>query len=157
MEELLDRKLDRETIFHYIFQSFLAALVLFIGLNLPLISAPILIAAIGSTAFIVFAMPENRTSRPRNVLGGHVVCGLIGIGVYSLNADLLPITALISIGVFLSIIVMVSFDIEHPPAGGTVIFLILNPDLKPFMALLMLSGLMVVVSYLLSSYMKDLV
>jgi CBS-domain-containing membrane protein len=36
------------------------------------------VAALGATAFIVFAMPEHETAQPRRVLGGHALCIAIG-------------------------------------------------------------------------------
>ncbi|MFO8066513.1 MAG: HPP family protein [Bacteroidales bacterium] len=41
---------------------------------------PFIIGSLGSTAFTVFAMPNNRTACPRSVLGGHfsgLLCGLL--------------------------------------------------------------------------------
>ena len=155
MKIFLDKKLDRDTWKHYILQSFLAAISLFIALNLPFVEAPILIAAIGSTSFIVFAMPYSRTAQPRNVFGGHLACGLLGL-LFSTTTGFLPLTAVISLGVGLSILTMVALDIEHPPAGGTVIFLILTPVIGSFIILLLLASIMMLVSLILRPYMKNL-
>ena len=157
MKLLLDKKLEKETLKHYLFQSFLAGISLFLALQLPFVEGFVLIAAIGSTAFIVFAMPSSKTSRPRNVLGGHLACGLIGLGLTALHPALLPIEVVISLGVGLAVFAMVSLDIEHPPAGGTVIFLIINPIEQSFIALLLLASILSLISYLLRPYMKDLV
>ncbi len=57
----------------YILQSAYAALtVLFITLILNLQHA-VIIASIGSTAFIVFSMPNSIISQPRSIIGGHVI------------------------------------------------------------------------------------
>mgnify|MGYP006297301761 CR=1 FL=1 len=157
MKVLLDRKLDRETMKHYLFQSLLAALSLFLALQLPFIEDFVLIAAIGSTTFIVFAMPSSKTSRPRNVLGGHLICGLIGFALTVLYPVYLPLRVVISLGVGLAVFAMVVLDVEHPPAGGTVIFLIINPIEQSFVALLLLASILSLISYLLRPYMKDLV
>lgn len=157
MKKLLDRKLEKDTLKHYLFQSFLAAFSLFLALQLPFIEDFVLIAAIGSTAFIVFAMPSSRTSSPRNVLGGHFVCGLIGLGLTALYPAYIPLKVVLSLGVGLAVFAMVILDIEHPPAGGTVIFLIINPIVQSFVALLLLASILSLISYLLRPYMKDLV
>ncbi|MFP4051913.1 MAG: HPP family protein [Thermoplasmata archaeon] len=157
MKLLLDKKLEKETLKYYLFQSLLAGVSLFLALQLPFIEHFILIAAIGSTAFIVFAMPSSRTSKPRNVLGGHFVCGLIGLALTALYPGYLPLKVVISLGVGLAVFAMVILDVEHPPAGGTVIFLIINPLEQSFIALLLLASILSLISYLLRPYMRDLV
>lgn len=93
MKPLFDRKLDKDTMKHYIFQSLLAGISLFLALQLPFIEDFVLIAAIGSTSFIVFAMPESNPAKPKNVLGGHLACGLLGLLFFNLHSTLLPLTA----------------------------------------------------------------
>ena len=157
MKPLFDKKLDKDTMKHYIFQSLLAAVSLFLALQLPFIEDFVLIAAIGSTAFIVFAMPSSRTSSPRNFLGVHFVCWLIVFGITALYPAYLPLKVVISLGVGLAVFAMVILDIEHPPAGGTVIFLIINPIEESFVALLLLASILSLISYLLNPYLEDLV
>ncbi len=161
MQNLLDEKLTKKSWENYVLQSSLAALVLYIGLKLPFMSDAVIIAAIGSTAFIVFAMPSSKTSKPRNVLGGHFVCGLIGLFANAVFTEFIPLVPSISIGVGLAIFFMVVLDVEHPPAGGTVIFLTMTPNLRPFISLLLLASILSLISYsmkhFMGSYLKDLV
>lgn len=157
MRPILDEELTRKSYKNYVLQSALAALILFLALNLPFVKDAILIAAIGSTAFIAFAMPTSETARPRNIIGSHFTCGLIGFLFNFLYYLFLPEILAISLGVGAAIFVMVTFDIEHPPAGGTVIFLTLNPDRGAFVVLIILAGIMAFISYVLEPYLKDLV
>lgn len=161
MQKLLDEKISKKNWENYVFQSSLAALVLYLGLNLPFMEDAVIIAAIGSTAFIVFAMPSSKTSEPRNVLGSHLICGLIGLFSNAVFTSFIPNIASISIGVGLAIFLMVVLDIEHPPAGGTVIFLTITPHLRPFISLLLLASILSLISYgmkhFMGSYLKDLV
>lgn len=157
MIDVLDKKLSRENIKHYVLQSMLAALVLFFALNLPFVSDAILIAAIGSTAFVAFAMPKRATARPRNIIGSHFATGLIGFLFAWLYVLFLPELVAVSLGLGVAIFVMVILDLEHPPAGGTVIFVILTPNIEAFAILMFLATLMAVISYLLKPYLKDLV
>ncbi len=157
MKPLFDKKLEKDTLKHYVFQSLLAGISLFLALQLPFVEDFVLIAAIGSTAFIVFAMPSSRTSKPRNVLGGHFVCGLIGLALFWLHPSFIPLKVLISLGVALAVFAMVILDVEHPPAGGTVIFLIIHPLEESFVALLFLASILSLISYLLRPYLEDLV
>ena len=64
---------------YYVLQSLLAAFAVFMALLLLNIQKrPIIVASIGATAFIVFAMPKDVTAKSRNVIGGHLaglVCG----------------------------------------------------------------------------------
>ncbi|MCD6461569.1 MAG: HPP family protein, partial [Thermoplasmata archaeon] len=73
---LLDRRLlePRATWVNYLYQSLMAMLVMFfVLLSVNLTTGGIIIAVIGSTAFIVFAMPRSVTAKPRNIIGGHLV------------------------------------------------------------------------------------
>ena len=104
----------------YVFQCLLATLTIFVALLLFSVQHPVIIASIGATAFIVFAMPKSVTAEARHVVGGH----LVGLGCGSLCALLPQYSAshpaiAYSLAVGLSIFIMVIADIEHPPAAGT--------------------------------------
>ncbi len=157
MVKILDRKLSKETLKHYLGQSVLAAVVLFFGLNLPFLKDIVLVAAVGSSAFVVFAMPSSKTSNPRNVIGSHLICGLIGFSFYNLYPTFLPLEAAVSIALGVAMFAMVSLWVEHPPAGGTVIYFVLHPRLEAFVSLLLLASIMATLSYVIRPYLKDLV
>ncbi len=156
MIHLLDEKLTKKNFKHYLIQSSLAMVILFFSLLIPFVESDILIAAIGSTAFVMFAMPYRLTARPRNVIGSHLVCGLIGLS-FSLINGIIPPTLVISLAVGAAILAMVTLDIEHPPAGGTVIFLALTPSLPAFISLLLIACIMTIISYTLKPYLIDLI
>ena len=105
---------------NFLSQSFLAAVTVFLVLFVITIENSVVIAAIGATAFIVFAMPKSITARPRNVIGGH----LIGLTLGSLCA-LIPQQSFLhsafaySLAVGLSTLTMVVTDTKHPPAAST--------------------------------------
>ncbi len=157
MVRIFDRKLKKETIKHYLGQSFLAALVLYLGLNLPLLGDEIiLVAAAGSTAFIVFALPNSETAHPRRVIGSHFVCGLIGLAFHTTYPSILSFELAVSIALGVSILAMVSLWLEHPPAGGTVLFFVVNPQPIALVSLLLLVSIMTTLSYLVRPYLYDL-
>ncbi len=90
---------------------------LFIFLIFFVLSEPIgviVLASIGSTFFTVFALPNNRTAKPRNVIGSHVVCILIGLACCPIAS--VSLGAGIAVGA--SAFFMVITDTEHPPAAG---------------------------------------
>jgi len=55
-------------------------------------------------------------SRMRNVIGGHLLSSIIGVGVYQLFGFT---WWSVSLGVTLALMVMLLTDTLHPPAGGT--------------------------------------
>jgi len=65
---------------HYVLQSVLATLAVFIVISFLSLQHAVIVASLGATAFIVFAMPASITARARNVIGGHIVglfCGFL--------------------------------------------------------------------------------
>jgi CBS-domain-containing membrane protein len=58
---------------HYVLQSLFATVAVLIVLYFLSLQNAVIIASIGATAFIVFAMPDYVTAQPRNVIGGHLV------------------------------------------------------------------------------------
>jgi len=105
---------------NYVFQSLFATFALFIVLLFLSLEHAVIIASIGATAFIVFAMPKSVTAKPRNVVGGHLV-GLMSGSLCALipHSSFLSSIIVFSFAVGLSIFVMVVTDTEHPPASGT--------------------------------------
>ncbi|NTW07803.1 MAG: HPP family protein [Syntrophaceae bacterium] len=105
---------------HYVMQSLLATLSVFIVLYFLSLQHAVIIASIGATAFIVFAMPDSITAQSRNVIGGQLVGLLCGF-LFSLIPQHALIHSIIvySLAVGVTIFTMVVIDMEHPPASGT--------------------------------------
>jgi len=106
---------------HYILQSLLATLAIFATLLfLNINERPIIIASIGATTFIVFAMPKNVTAQAKNVIGGHLA-GFFSGSLFSLisSSCVFDFALLCALAVGFSLFIMVSLNIEHPPAAGT--------------------------------------
>jgi CBS-domain-containing membrane protein len=105
---------------HYVFQTILATLVIYIILlNLSLQQA-VIIASLGATTFIVFAMPKAVTARPRNVIGGQIVglaCGYLSVLIP--YPEFFHYSIVYAIAVGLSMFIMEITNTEHPPASGT--------------------------------------
>lgn len=104
----------------YALQSFLAALFLFPLFFFLTLQYAVVIASIGASAFIVFAMPRSFTARPRAVIGGQLT-GLFSGFLCSLiphSPMVFPILAY-SLAVGLSLFLMVALGTEHPPAAAT--------------------------------------
>jgi len=105
---------------HYLYQSFLATVIVFAVLLTLTLQHAVVIASIGATAFIVFTMPRNITAKPRRVIGGHIV-GLLSGSLCSLipHPSTISLIIVLSLAVGISICLMVALDVEHPPASGT--------------------------------------
>ena len=139
-------------------QSILATLSVFIVLYFLSIQHAVIIASIGATAFIVFAMPDSVTAQARNVIGGQLV-GLF----YGFLFSLIPQSTLInsimvySLAVGATIFTMVVTDTEHPPAAGTALGIAMTGiSLDVFIAVSISIILLSLIHRFLKSHMKDL-
>ena len=108
---------------YYLLQTLLATFVIF-ALTLILGKDRIvIISAMGATTFIVFAMPKAVSARTRNVVGGHLV-GLISGAIFYFVS--LPYFFEYSLAVGIAIFLMAALDVEHPPAAGTALAVVIN-------------------------------
>jgi len=144
---------------NYVWQSFLAALTIFLVLLFLNLEHAVVIAAIGATAFIVFAMPDNITANSKNIIGGH----LVGFSVGSLCA-LIPqpypwcSVMTYSLAVGLSIFIMVVIDTEHPPAAATALGLaIMGFSLNAAIAVVTSAVLLALARHFLKPVLRNLV
>ena len=154
----------REDPVHYLTQTLIAflSIALIAGAMLLLTEEEIVTAALGATAFIVFAMPKHDTARARSVVGGNA----IGIGIGLLfsalvrcdTLSLVPRATFIGLVVALAIFGMVLTDTEHPPAAGNALaFAIVPVDLWLAFAALGAVTALALVRFLLRNWLRDLV
>ena len=145
---------------HYIFQSLLATYAMFMALLLLNIQKrPIIVASIGATAFIVFTMPKDHPAKSRNVIGGHMVgllcgslCALIPHSIF------LPSMLVYSFAVGLAFFVMVVIDMEHPPAAGTALGIVINGfSLNASIGVMICAIILSLIRRFAKQYLKDLV
>ena len=151
---------------NYVFQSLLATMSLFcvlLFLEHAEEGKEVVVASLGATAFVVFALPNNLSAQPRNVIGGHIVglaCGFAGYWLLSLlpNPDQFVAEAGIhAFTVGLAIFIMVSFDFEHPPAAGTALGAAFGgPGQRLIISVLFFSILFTVIRLLARKHLRDL-
>jgi len=110
---------------HYILQTLLAFVAVAAVVTMfSVLTSGVIVAALGASAFVVFATPHSSIARPRNLIGGHVLCMVIGLLCsIPFRLDLLAVTEhtagiLGAAAVALAIFIMVVTDTEHPPAAG---------------------------------------
>lgn len=78
--------------------------------------APILVASMGASAVLLFAVPSSPLAQPWSFVGGHLISGLVGISCAKL---LPPGFATQGIAVGLAVLIMLWMRCTHPPGGAT--------------------------------------
>lgn len=86
-------------------------------------SLPFLIAPVGASAVLVFAVPASPLAQPWPVLGGNVVSACVGVATAHLVTN--PIAA-VSIALAFSILAMSLLRCLHPPSGAVALTAILG-------------------------------
>ena len=145
--------------------AFLTILVILLVLNV--FEQTALIASLGASAFIVFAMPGSYSAKPRSIMGGYFFGVTLGV-VFNMVARLdyiqsLPISAVLeytffsAVAVGLTLLCMVVFNVEHPPAAGMALGLVLQNWQLSSLALVVAAVIMLsAVRLVLGEYLMDL-
>ncbi len=143
---------------NYLVQCLIATFVIFLVILILNIGDAVIIAAIGSTTFVVFAMPKSLSANPRNVVGGYTVglfCGSL-FGVFETNSDILS-SFLYASAVGLSIFIMVITDTEHPPASGVALGVAISGfSINISIAVILSAILLSLVHFVFKPYFEDL-
>ena len=141
---------------YYFLQSSLAGIALFIIVIALGKDRIVAISAMGATAFIVFAMPNDISAKTRNVIGGHLV-GLVSGTIFYFAP--LPYFIEYPIVVGITVFVMVALDAEHPPAAGTALAVVISEayPLDVFVTVMIGAVILSQCRYYLRHHLKDLV
>jgi CBS-domain-containing membrane protein len=140
---------------YYLLQSLLATIVLFILVLVLGKHKLVVISSMGATTFIVFAMPKAVSAQTRNVIGSHLV-GLASGAIFYFTT--LPYFIEYPLAVGLAILLMVALDVEHPPAAGTALAVVINEvSLNAFITIMLSAVILSQCRYYLRGYLKDLV
>lgn len=140
---------------YYLLQSLLASSALLILVLILDSDKMVAISAMGATCFILFAMPQSVSAQTKNVVGGHLVGLAAGTIFYFTN---LPYFIEYPCSVGMAIFFMVALDVEHPPAAGTALAVVINevsPDV--FFTIVASTIILSQCRYYLRYYLKDLV
>ncbi|MCK4718276.1 MAG: HPP family protein [Thermoplasmata archaeon] len=135
---IIDKKLmkGKGKAWNYVLQSWMAMVtVMMVLLVLDPVTEGIVVASMGASAFIVFAMPKQVTANPRNVVGGQTVGVLTGGLCYLLfiwegftcllGSGSFGLIFAVGLSVGLSTFFMAATDTEHPPASGTAVGIVI--------------------------------
>ena len=139
----------------YILQSLLATIVLFLLVLILGKYKLVVISSMAATTFIVFAMPEAVSAKTRNVIGGHLV-GLASGTIFYLTT--LPYFVEYPLAVGFALLLMVVLDVEHPPAAGTAMAVVINEvSIDVFITIMLSAVILSQCRYYLRDYLKNLV
>ncbi|HSM32382.1 MAG TPA: HPP family protein [Woeseiaceae bacterium] len=132
----LDRHIRRDNFRRYALQCGLAGIVvLILLLVLDAVTQTVLIAALGASAFIAFAVPRSLHSGPRHMIGGYAIGIIAGCLMATFEAAMNvqgPVAAHTVMVIFgamaisLAMFLMVVARAEHPPAAALALGLVLN-------------------------------
>lgn len=84
-------------------------------LPLGVADLPVIVAPLGASAVLIFAVPASPLAQPWSVVGGNIVSALVGVGVFHLVPNL---TLAAGIAVGGAILVMSLLRCLHPPGGA---------------------------------------
>lgn len=141
MREIINRliiseRLESEWFGRYLLQCALASLVVLVLLVLlDAVTQTVLIASLGASAFIAFAVPRSLNSAPRNLVGGYLVGMTVGMAMSGFYHVLTPLNLSVSsillilcgaLATGLAMLTMVLTRTEHPPAAALALGLVFN-------------------------------
>jgi len=76
-----------------------------------------LIGSFGASSVLIYGIINSPLAQPRNLVGGHLICALVGVTIHKLIPDQLWLAAALSVA--LSIVLMQITKTLHPPGGAT--------------------------------------
>jgi CBS-domain-containing membrane protein len=84
----------------------------------------LLIGSFGASAVLVYGAIKSPLAQPRNLVGGHVISGLVGVACSQLFGDTVWLAA--ALGVSLAIVAMLATRTLHPPGGATALIAVIG-------------------------------
>ena len=82
------------------------------------------IGSFGASAVLIYAAIKSPLAQPRNLVGGHVLSGLVGVTCYKFFGH--DITLASALAVSLAIMVMHATKTLHPPGGATALIAVIG-------------------------------
>jgi CBS-domain-containing membrane protein len=102
----------------------------------------LLLGSFGASCVLLFGYPEAPFAQPMNVVGGHVICALIGLAALHALGDH-PWVLALAVGT--SIAAMMATRTVHPPAGSNPVIVFLSHPGWSFLIFPVLSGALILV------------
>ncbi len=108
----------------------------------PSLDVTLLLGSFGASCVLLFGYPDAPFAQPANVVGGHLLCTVIGIAALQLLGAHPWVLAL---AVGLSIALMMATRTVHPPAGSNPVIVFLGHSGWNFLIFPVLSGAVLLV------------
>lgn len=84
----------------------------------------LIIGSFGASAVLVYGAIKSPLAQPRNLIGGHIISGLVGVACYQLFGDVIWMAAALSVS--LAIVAMLVTKTVHPPGGATALIAVIG-------------------------------
>ena len=84
----------------------------------------LLIGSFGASAVLVYGAIKSPLAQPRNLIGGHILSGLVGVASYQMFGGTIWIAA--ALAVSLAIVAMLATKTLHPPGGATALIAVIG-------------------------------
>ena len=84
----------------------------------------LVIGPLGASAVLAYGAIRSPFSQPRNLVGGHIVSGLVGVACHQLFGGTLWVAA--ALAVSLALAAMMVTKTMHPPGGATALIAVIG-------------------------------
>jgi CBS-domain-containing membrane protein len=84
----------------------------------------LIIGSFGASAVLVYGAIKSPLAQPRNLIGGHIISGLIGVACYKLFGEVIWLAS--ALAVSLAIVAMLASKTLHPPGGATALIAVIG-------------------------------
>ncbi len=84
----------------------------------------LMLGSFGASAVLVYGAIRSPLAQPRNLVGGHIVSGLVGVACYQLLGG--PVWFASALAVSLAIVSMMLTRTLHPPGGATALIAVIG-------------------------------
>jgi len=86
----------------------------------------LLIGSFGASAVLVYSAIKSPLAQPRNLVGGHILAGIIGVACYKMFGATPWMAG--ALAASLAIVAMLLTKTLHPPAGATALIAVIGGD-----------------------------
>jgi len=83
-----------------------------------------IIGSFGASAVLVYGAIKSPFAQPRNLIGGHVISGLVGVACYQLFGQVIWLAS--AFAVSFAIVAMLATKTVHPPGGATALIAVIG-------------------------------
>jgi CBS-domain-containing membrane protein len=86
----------------------------------------LLIGSFGASAVLVYGAPKSPFAQPRNVIGGHMISGMMGVACFRWGGETIWLAA--ALAASLAVVAMLVTKTVHPPGGATALIAVIGGE-----------------------------